>query len=655
MLDNMPRVMLTTGDNMSSKVMDTQNVDKMDECDVMSSPRKTKTVTVPRVQSMQDYILKHHKRMILGEINRQIAGGTLKEIAEDCGGDITLRAGDSHFGDMSFWRNDTYTLLVDVVISAYMTRKNAVQVYDLYCELWVDMHTGMTFTCGECGYLQDKPERDMWMLSSYLVPILRKDEIEQGAEELLLRYCPKALEDAREHDAYRLAERMGLRVERYPLYRKKGTLSMLFFCEGEITAEKQNEEGCGLDIPYTVSVPAGTIVINTDAVHKDCCQLEIYHECIHYDWHYMFFRLQDMHNSDVNMLKTRRIVVQDSKIPANPLKWMEWQARRGSFGLMMPLSMMEPLVAREWARRAANDHHAGEKFDRIARAIARDCDLPKFRVRARLLQMGHIAAQGALNYADGRYIEPFAFSTGNGEGNTSFVIDRKDILAIYRENESFRQQIQSGQYIYVDGHICINDSRFVRPTEKGLRLTAWANAHVDQCCLRFNNIYEPCGVADYRFGAMNSDEAYNQHYMAFAQEKGLLSNREQLTAMTKLIAELPLSFPDALSYLMKRAHLTIEGMEERAGISARTISRMRTQERRDYSLDQVIAICIALQLPPWLSRAMIAKAGYLLRPIKQHQAYQLVLDCMFMDSVEDVQRFLVEVGCEKLRLNSAES
>ena len=654
MLDNMQRLMLISDDIMNSKEMDMRHVETMDECDVISPTRRTKTVTVPRVQSMQDYILKHHKRLILSEINRQIAGGTLKEIAEECGGTATLRAGDCHFGEMSFWRRDTYTLLVDVVISAYVSRNNAVQVYDLYCELWVDMHTGMAFTCGECGYLQDKPERNMWMLSSYLVPILRKDEVEQGAEELLLRHCPKALEDMKEHDAYLLAARMGLQVARYPLYKKKGTLSMLFFCEGEITAEKQDEEGCGLDIPYSVSIPAGTIVINTDAVHKDCCQLEIYHECIHYDWHYMFFRLQDMHNSDVNLLKTKRIVVQNDRVPANPLKWMEWQARRGSFGLMMPLSMMEPLVAREWARRSVNDHHAGARFDRVARTIARDYELPKFRVRARLLQMGHIAAKGALNYVDGRYIEPFAFSTGNGEGNTSFVIDRKDVLAIYRENESFRQQIQSGQYIYVDGHICINDSRFVRHTEKGLRLTAWANAHVDQCCLRFNSIYEPCGVADYRFGAMNSDEAYNQHYMAFAQEKGLLSNKEQLTAMTKLISELPMAFPDALSYLMKRAHLTIEGMEEKAGISARTISRMRTQERRGYSLDQVIAICIALQLPPWLSREMIAKAGYLLRPIKQHQAYQLVLDCMFMDSVEDVQRFLVEAGCDKLRLNSAE-
>lgn len=229
MLDNMQRVMLTADDKMNSKEMDTQHVDMMDECDAISPRLQAKTVTVPRVQSMQDYILKHHKRLILSEINRQIAGGSLKEIAEECGGAATLRVGDCHFGEMSFWRRDNHTLLVDVVISAYVSVNNAVQVYDLYCELWVDMHTGMAFTCGECGYLQDKPERDMWMLSSYLVPILRKDEVEQGAEELLLRYCPRALEDMKEHDAYLLAARMGLQVERYPLYRKKGTLSMLFF------------------------------------------------------------------------------------------------------------------------------------------------------------------------------------------------------------------------------------------------------------------------------------------------------------------------------------------------------------------------------------------------------------------------------------------
>ena len=31
-----------------------------------------KTVVVPRIQSMKNYILKHHKRMILSELNWQI-------------------------------------------------------------------------------------------------------------------------------------------------------------------------------------------------------------------------------------------------------------------------------------------------------------------------------------------------------------------------------------------------------------------------------------------------------------------------------------------------------------------------------------------------------------------------------------------------------
>lgn len=655
MLDSKRHILLTNESGVSLVSEEAQTTDYLDTESISAVSRRNKTVIVPRVQSMQNYILKHHKRKILNEINRQINGGTLCDIRKDAEEPITIRADQCSFGEMCFWRHDTYTLLVDVRVSVHIQNQMSVLTHDLYCELWVDMRKGISIACGECGFHVEKPERNRWMLSSYLVPILRKDEVEQGAEELLLKYCPAALTDTREHDAYVLAERMGLQVERYPLYRKAGTLSMLYFTDGVITAEKQDEEGISLDIPYSVNIPAKTIVINTNAVHKDCCQLEIYHECIHYDWHYMFFRLQDMHNSDVNILKTKRIVVKDNKVPTNPLKWMEWQARRGSFGLMMPLSMMEPLVSNKWLSRTISKEHAGQRFERIARAIAREYDLPKFRVRARMIQMGHIAAKGALNYVDGRYIEPFAFSTGNGEGNTSFVIDRKSAFDIYKDDEAFRERIQSGQYVYVDGHICINDGRYVRNTDRGMRLAQWANAHVDLCCLRFRSIYEPCGVADYCVGAMNSDEAYNRHYLAFSQADDAISQREKLSAMTRTISELPVSFHEALTYLMKRAKMTIEDLEEKAEISNRTISRLRKEERRDYSLDQVIAICVALQLPPWLSREMIAKAGFILRPIKQHHAYQMVLDCMFMDTLEDVQRFLVEAGCEKLRLNNLQS
>ena len=43
---------------------------------------------------------------------------------------------------------------------------------------------------------------------------------------------------------------------------------------------------------------------------------------------------------------------------------------------------------------------------------------------------GYIAAKGALNFVDGAYIEPFAFSLGNGSGDFSFVIDRRSTFFI---------------------------------------------------------------------------------------------------------------------------------------------------------------------------------------------------------------------------------
>lgn len=608
---------------------------------IQDSDRK-KVVTVPRIQSMKDYILKHYKRLILSEINRQIDQGTLRSIQEACAEPVKINVSNCTFREITFWRCDTHQLLAEVAIDTAVATGHGRLCEELYCELLISMKATTTVVCGECGFRRDQPERNLWKLSHYLVPILRKDEVEKGAEALLMKHCPHALEAPNEHSAYLLARRMGLRVESLPLYHQTGTLSMLFFCDGNLLVDQDDDE-----TPRCATVSANTIVINTNAVHKDCCQLEIYHECIHYDWHAMFFRLQDMHHSDLRKMQTKRIIVTGDKVPANPLYWMEWQARRGSFALMMPLALMKPMITILWNHPARKALHAGKRFDSMIRTIARDHELPKFRVRARLVQMGYVAAKGALNYVDGRYIEPFAFSSSNGEGNHSFVIDRKSLFAIYQESATFRTQISHGAYIYVDGHVCLNSEKYVRQTTNGMRLTPWANAHVDACCLRFISVYESCGIADYCFGAMNSDEAYNRHYMAFAESGNTRTAREHLHAMSTLIAALPASFPEALCYLMTQARTTIEKLEEDAFISNRTISRLRTdRERRDYSLDQVIA----LHLPPWLSRDMVAKAGFVFRPIRQHQAYQMVLDCLFMDSVNDVQQFLLSTGCEPLRL-----
>ena len=75
---------------------------------------------------------------------------------------------------------------------------------------------------------------------------------------------------------------------------------------------------------------------------------------------------------------------------------------------------------------------------------------------------------------------------------------------------------------------------------------------------------------------MNSDEEYNQHYFAFAESTGKLSDQEKLLAMSRTLDALPSSFHDAPTYLMKQAHMTIEELEVQVSLSRRTISRLRT-------------------------------------------------------------------------------
>lgn len=600
------------------------------------------TVTVPRVESMRDYILRRHRGLILQG---------LEAWARREGGAFALAAEDCRITGMSFWRYDTHTLLAEALVSIRLPGNEGAAVCPAYCEIWVDMQDRMTFTLGECGYLTARPQRRCWPMSEYLVPILRREEIEAGAEALLHRYCPEAFYQQKGLHAQTLARRMGLEVMWLPLHQRSRTRSILFFRPGRVLTAETGADGIPSALPRAVTIPGNTIVINLNAVHRDQCQLEIFHECIHYDWHFMFFRLQAMHHSDLRALRRRRRTVMTRQNAEHPLTWMEWQARRGSFGLMMPQSLLRPMITRLAARLQGSPLHAGRRFDWIARSIAAAQGWPRFRVRARLIQLGHVEARGALNYVDGAYIEPFAFNREKGEGACSFVIDRRSVLALYAGDSDFRRLIRSGRYVYADGHICLGGEEYIRQGPAGLKLTTWANAHVDQCCMRFLQKYEPCDPADYCFGQMHSDEEYNRQYLEFAANGADETRLEQMAEMARLLESLPASFPAALTFLMRRAHVTIEQLEEKAFISARTISRLRTEERGEYALDQVIAICIALHLPPWLSRELLQRAGFILRRTKQQLAYQCVLDCMFMDEVSDVQRFLAESGFARLKLN----
>ena len=79
-------------------------------------------------------------------------------------------------------------------------------------------------------------------------------------------------------------------------------------------------------------------------------------------------------------------------------------------------------------------------------------------------------------------------------------------------------------------------------------LAQWANAHVDQCCLRFVRNYIRDKHTHYVFGQLNSDEEYNGRSLALS-----IQNRHDAGCITDQVMKVPLpcgrgrSFAEGLS------------------------------------------------------------------------------------------------------------
>ena len=140
-------------------------------------------------------------------------------------------------------------------------------------------------------------------------------------------------------------------------------------------------------------------------------------------------------------------------------------------------------------------------------------------------------------------------------------------------------------------------------------------------------------------------------YFRIVDPKGKLSPPERIRRMNEVLDSLPRSFPKALCCVMELAGMTIEELAEASQVSDRTISRYRTGETKSYSEDKIVAMCVAMRLPPWLSRELI-KAGVGLSETPRQRTCMMILNCMYTSSVDEVQAVLSSFGEDALKLTA---
>jgi len=138
------------------------------------------------------------------------------------------------------------------------------------------------------------------------------------------------------------------------------------------------------------------------------------------------------------------------------------------------------------------------------------------------------------------------------------------------------------------------------------------------------------------------------NYYHIIDPEGTLPEIERAKKEAEVLNDMPNSFPKALCYVMRLSGFTKEALAYESKVSESTIGRYRTGKVKHYSEKNVVALCVAMHLPPWLSFKLIGKAGFSLDATREQQAYLMVLSCMYMRSVDEVNDYLRERGSDLL-------
>ena len=247
-----------------------------------------------------------------------------------------------------------------------------------------------------------------------------------------------------------------------------------------------------------------------------------------------------------------------------------------------------------------------------------------------------------MNYADRERMQPYSFEEESlADDRHTFDIDKLTAGHLYERNADFRKLLDSGKFIYANGHIVRNEPCFVEMTPLGNRLTPLAAQHVDHCCLRFIKIYEQENAGKYVFGRMNYDPDFVKQTMLYLED--LINEREldDIDAELEYKKNFPPSFAEAFDMLMRRNGDAREMMAEKLNVNSKLLQRWLKEPDRKISADFVVTLALLWRLPDWISALLLNRAYIRLSESnRRHFALQYILKVLWSEDVEKANAYL---------------
>lgn len=496
-------------------------------------------------------------------------------------------------------------------------------------------------------------------LSDYLVPIIRKEEMDDVAEAFLREYYPEALAAPTSLDISVLTQRMDLTVRSEHLTKTASLFGQVFFADSIVQCFDP-QAGRYKD----VAVEEGTILVDPNVFFMytfGTYRSTVVHECVHWALHRRFFELEKLYNPEAKSIKCQVQEGKNTERKRTPLEWMEWQANLLTPRILMPAAQTRQKIEELFPVMRELSSGAGEAdiLERVIVALAEFFDVSKQMAKIRMIDLGYKEAIGVLNYKQNGYIQNYVTKAPGKD--LTYDVEPTDIAFSFATNLEFRAMLESGRYVYVSHHLCINDPKYIQSAYGLAFMTPYALDHMDECCLIFKvtrrkrkdygaSYYTECGLFRQ---ALEEDEVEASYlHNAFNQAVDSVASKSQdfqdtVKTVNCLLRTLPPTFAGTLDAHMERLHLTNEGLADRCLINDDMIRRYRN-DKKEPKLPTVVALCVGLRLPAQLGFDLVAKAGFAFKPTEEHTAYWTILATMTQNSIYECNEMLRSMNIREL-------
>ena len=522
---------------------------------------------------------------------------------------------------------------------------------DVRCKvlLGVELTDFEIININECEQQEDS-DNDKY--SGELVPIISRDAFENEATKFLEKYYPLALQEPVAVPIRKIAEDMGLSViEDSLLSSELDIFGLVVFEGGNIKDKNKNI--------IISNAKRGTVLIDPRVYYErtlGTVNFTIAHECFHWYRHQPYHALMKMLGANDELGKIIQCSIGSNAKDSEKWKavdWMEWQANGVAPRILMPTNTAKIKISELVEKYHIHfDGTDGYLIEEMISELADFYGLSKQAVKMRIREMGYAKIDGAFTYVNGQYVTPFSFDASALSDNQSFTISSADLFKAYCLNKDFRKAIDTGRFVYIEGHVCLDNEKYIVRSDEQIKLTQYALSHIDECCFVFDKGYsyesKYQGQKYYTQMMYKTPEQPNAQEYSFelnAHNKILLSQIQGASKSANAMRLYPGAFSETLVQLMKERKLSNKKLADASLVGERTIQRLRNDEEYPTTVQTVLGLCYGLKLSVPEAEMLVGKTDFNIKPTNpQNYAYRCALSACAENSIYEINEMLEACG-----------